>query len=251
MNKIKVGVLGFSGKMGQAIIELLRDSTNLEFIGGYAKTKHNYENLEFPSLDTLVEASDVVIDFSEAEVSLALCRIGAKLHKPIVIGTTGFKESDYEEILKLSTASPILLTANFSIGINLIIKTLRDISPYLYSNHYDIEIHERHHSKKKDAPSGTALLLAKTISNSISDKNLVINNSYSGQRQKDKIGISFSRAGGIFGEHKVTFASDHEVIEFSHSAISRRAFAEGALRAAEWIIKKPAGFYNIQDVLNG
>lgn len=253
MRLYKVGISGITGRMGQMVLDLLQDDSFFACIGGVSRSGvHSTNDDKISNLHELVALSDVIIDFSSPEFALLTLDASAKLGKPLILGTTGFSEKERQLIQEQSKHSPIVMSANFSTGINALINIVTKISPRLHALGYDIEIHECHHRHKKDAPSGTAVTISESISTAIcGDKSLVRANSYSGKRPSDKIGISFSRSGGVIGDHSVTLASENEVLEISHRAINRYAFADGAINAAKWVISKPNGIYSMADVMNG
>lgn len=250
MQKFKVGIVGITGRMGAMVKELLEGHSSLVCCGGICRNPKEPLTILFNTFDKLTQNSDVIIDFSSTSASLEAVSSAAYHNKPIIIGTTGFSQDELEAIKESSEKAPILLSANFSTGINVMAKILALVAPFLRGSGYDIEVHETHHRAKKDAPSGTALTLCKTMEKAIG-ANLSRANDYKGPRQDGSIGISFSRMGGVIGNHTVSFASSEEVIEISHKAINRKAFASGALLAAQWIIGNPNGLYSMEDVLNG
>jgi 4-hydroxy-tetrahydrodipicolinate reductase len=179
-------------------------------------------------------------------------RIAASKGKAIVIGTTGFSKEDMSAVNEASKKIPCVMSSNMSMGVNLLLKVLQDITRAL-GDDYDIEIIEAHHRMKKDAPSGTALKMAQVIADAV-DRNLDEVGVYArkgiiGERTKKEIGIQAIRAGDLVGEHTVIFGGLGERIEVVHKVSSRDTFARGALRAALWLKGKPAGLYDMQDVL--
>ena len=205
----------------------------------------------FKSVEDVNIDYDVLLDFSRADALKGLISLTEKTKKPLVICSTGFTKEDLDLINQKSKTLPLFKSANMSLGINLINSLLKKVAPLLYGN-YDIEIVEKHHNQKVDSPSGTALLLADTIKDSL-DGAVHYVNGRDGQakREKTELGIHAIRGGSIVGDHDVIFAGAGEVIELSHKAISREVFAVGALKACEYMgnIQKP-GLYNMDDVLN-
>lgn len=277
MSDTGVIVCGGGGRMGISIISLLKEYQGLVFIGGVDPTYNTSEvnDSRINGLDgiksgdvapgkfiTLKEAlnftsgvqSRVIIDFTSRDASLIHVQEAALLGIPMVIGSTGFSLQDREKIKDFSKNIPIVLSGNMSLGVNVLLNAVYGISKYLGED-YDCEIVEMHHRNKKDAPSGTAVMLAEAVA---SEKKLDIkeNAVYGrqgevGRRPKDEIGILSVRGGDIVGEHKVIFAGNDEVIEVTHKAGSRNNFARGAIKAVIWLnkINKNKGLYDMRDVL--
>ncbi len=204
------------------------------------------------SLDPVIDQGDVIIDFSVSRASLEHARTAALHKRPIVIGTTGFTNEELEEIRGLAEGFPCVLAPNMSVGINLLYKLVETAARVL-GDEYDVEIIEAHHRMKKDAPSGTALQLGKvaaaSLGRDLEKVGVFERHGLIGERDREEIGIQTVRAGDIVGEHTVLFGGVGERIELVHRASSRDTFARGAVRAAMWIVGRPPGFYNMQDVL--
>ncbi|WP_238884880.1 4-hydroxy-tetrahydrodipicolinate reductase [Clostridium sp. YIM B02551] len=249
---IRILLHGCSGRMGKVITATCANFPNLEIVGGI--DKYTAPELKYPIFSSLDECNieyDVLLDFSSAAALNNLLNFSIKNNKPIVICSTGFDEEALKLISTTSKTIPIFRSANMSIGINLINNILRKVTPFLYDN-YDIEIVEKHHNQKLDSPSGTAVLLADTIKDSIKEETHFVNGRDGlAKRQHSEIGIHAVRGGGIVGDHEVIFAGTGEVIELTHKAISREVFAVGALKACEYMagITSPS-LYNMDDVLN-
>lgn len=251
MKKYKVGIIGITGRMGKSLFALLNNDINFDCIGGISSNTIPDSNItRFTSFDELAKVSDILIDFSSTEASISAIKSAHNFKKPIVIGTTGFSDDQISIISNISTQIPVLLSSNFSTGINILLFIAEHISKTLYEKDFDIEIQEKHHKNKKDAPSGTALSIAKTIETSLNKENLIKLNNYNNTRLKGDIGLSFIRGGGIIGEHSVSFISNNEILEITHKAINREIFANGAIVAAKWLLTQKPGMYNMQDVLN-
>ncbi|MCI6811564.1 MAG: 4-hydroxy-tetrahydrodipicolinate reductase [Lachnospiraceae bacterium] len=249
----KVIMHGCNGRMGQVIAGLIREDEELQLVAGVDASDHITN--PFPVFgriqDCTVEA-DVIIDFAAAAAVDALLDFCAAKKIPCVLCTTGLSEKQLEKVERTAGEVAILKSANMSLGINTLLKLLKEATAVLADSGFDIEIVEKHHNQKVDAPSGTALALADAI-------NEELNNEYeyvydrSGRREKrhqKEIGISAVRGGSIVGDHDVIFAGMDEVIIFSHTAYSRAIFGKGALQAAKFLKGKPAGMYRMSDVID-
>jgi 4-hydroxy-tetrahydrodipicolinate reductase len=247
---IKIILNGCSGKMGKMITETAKQFNNLEIIAGIDKYPAKLEYPIFASTKDVNIDYDVLLDFSRADALNDLLALTEKTKKPLVICSTGFSKENLDLINEKSKSLPLFRSANMSLGINLINSLLKKVAPLLYGN-YDIEIIEKHHNQKVDAPSGTAILLADTIKDSLSDETkYVFGRDGNSKREQNEIGIHAVRGGSIVGDHDVIFAGTGEVIELTHKAISREVFAVGALKACEYMstITNP-GLYDMNDVI--
>lgn len=243
---------GAGGAMGKVIAELVSTEPDMEIVAGVdLKTD---VDLGFPVFDDIrkvdIEA-DAVVDFTSVKAVDNLLDFIEKSHIPAVICTTGLSEIQILRINELSGSTAILRSANMSLGINLLSKVLKDIAPTLREAGFDIEIVEAHHRRKLDAPSGTALLLADAINESMENKlDYTFDRSERHEaRRADEIGISAIRGGTIVGDHDVIFAGEDEVITLNHRAYSRKIFAKGAIAAARFLKGKTAGLYDMSDVI--
>ena len=249
---VRILMHGCSGRMGKAIEELLIEEENLIIVAGvdaYTGGKKKYPTYE--SLSACEEEADVVIDFSNAgavDDLLAFC-VSKKL--PLVLCTTGLSEKQLADVVSVATKIPILKSANMSLGINLLLEMLKDATRILATKGYDIEVLERHHNQKVDAPSGTALALADAINEEMeSPYQYVYDRSPVRQKRgNNEMGIVALRGGSIVGEHEVMFAGPDEVITFKHTAYSRTVFAKGAMEAARFLVNQPPGMYSMSDVI--
>ena len=231
----KVIVWGANGHMGQVVCRLLEKHPNLELLRG----------IDHDSSKNL-DGADVVIDFSSPDGTMDLLKqaVGTKI--PIVIATTGFTPEHEQAIKDASKVIPVFKSANMSFDIALISKTLKELAGKLENT--DIEVLESHHNRKKDAPSGTAKLLANSINSGLSSPRKLIYGR-TGKREKDEIGLSSLRGGNIVGEHSVYFFGEQETLTITHTTYSRDVFGEGAIKAAEFIISQQPGLYNMDDLL--
>ena len=251
-NMIRVLMSGCNGKMGQMITGLVKEDEQVEIVAGidtYTGISNTYPVFKsFTDCDVEV---DVVIDFSNAAALEGLLAYCISKQVPAVICSTGYSEEQLQKIKEASEKVAILKSANMSMGINLLLKLLKDAAKVLAPAGYDIELVEKHHNQKLDAPSGTALALADSINDALNNEyNYVYDRSQVRQKRDSKeIGISAVRAGTIVGEHEVIFAGTDEVIEFKHTAYSRSVFGKGAVEAAKYLAGKPAGMYDMSDVI--
>lgn len=247
---IKIVLNGCSGKMGKMITECAAKFKGVEIVAGIDKFPSNTSYPIFETVQDLNIDYDVLLDFSRAEALHDLLELTEKNNKPLVICSTGFSQEDLDLIDEKSKSLKLFRSGNMSLGINLISSVLKKITPLLYGN-FDVEIVEKHHNQKVDAPSGTALLLADAVRDSIKDATkYVYGREGNSKREENEIGIHAVRGGSIIGDHDVIFAGTGEVIELTHKAISREVFAVGALKACEYMasVTEP-GLYDMIDVL--
>ena len=247
---IRIVLNGCSGKMGKMITECSKNFSGLEIIAGIDKFPSDTSYPIFENVQDLNIEYDVLLDFSRADALHNLLDITEKTNKPLVICSTGFTQEDLDLIDEKSKSLKLFRSGNMSFGINLISSLLKKITPMLYGN-YDIEIVEKHHNQKVDAPSGTAIMLADAAKESIKDTTkYVYGREGNSKREANEIGIHAVRGGGIIGDHEVIFAGTGEVIELTHKAISREVFAVGALKACEYMATvDKAGLYDMNDVI--
>jgi len=239
MSKIKLGITGYTGKMGQAILSEASNFKEFVVSAGLVRGDTSGDIILTDTLDKLCKASDVVIDFSVPEVFHKLVAAAVEHKVPLVSGTTPLKAPEFKALERASQTIPVLYSQNMSIGITALSPLLRELYLKLGDMAEKVEIIETHHTHKKDAPSGTAMLLASKMLNvEISDL------------PSKKIAISSFRVGSVFGEHEVLFTLANETIKISHKALNRNIFATGALNAALWIHNKKPGMYSMQDTAN-
>lgn len=251
---VRVIMHGCNGRMGQMIAGLLKEDTAAEIVAGVDPV----EGVEHPFpvfsdlADCTVEA-DVVIDFSNAKVTGHLLEVCVKKGLPVVLCTTGLSKEQLTQVEEASQHIGVLKSANMSLGINLLMKVLGEMTPVLAQAGFDIEIVEKHHNQKLDAPSGTALALADAINDAENQSYTYVYDRSKERKLRDKkeIGISAVRGGTIVGDHEVIFAGTDEVITLQHTAYSRAVFGKGAIQAAKFLAGKPAGLYNMNHVING
>jgi len=237
--------------MGRAIATAVEADGKAEVAARYDRPDVTGEGLA--TLDQALATSDVIIDFTLPEGSVALAHAAAARGGPaLVIGPTGFEDAQLAEIAKAAAKVPIVRAGNFSLGLNMLLglveQTARTLGP-----DYDIEVFEAHHRRKIDAPSGAALMLGEAAARgrgvSLSNAARRARDGITGARPEGEIGFSVMRGGGIVGEHSVSFVAEDEILTLSHSARDRSLFARGALAAAHWVAGRPAGLYDMRDVL--
>ena len=252
---VKVGIVGSTGRMGRHLIENTLEDEALTLAALHVfdelKTDVPEEVLITNSMEALLKACDVVIDFSAPVATEALCEAALKNPTPLVVATTGFTEHQQNLLTEASKEMPVLYSSNMSAGIALLKQLVEQVASTLKD--FDIEIVEQHHRHKVDAPSGTALTLAEFAAKGRGlDLNEVRVSGRDGQvgaRTKDEIAVMALRGGDIVGRHTVGFYNDGEFLELNHTATSRETFSKGAIRAAKWLVGQPAGFYTINDCL--
>lgn len=244
-------ISGALGKMGQAVATQVKDFKEISVAAGVDIEPS--DDLDFPVYDNfndIKEQIDIIIDFSSPKALEDILNYGLKNNIPLVLCTTGYSNNEKIKINKASKSIPIFYSQNMSIGVNLITKLVEKAASIL-TDDFDIEIIEKHHNQKLDAPSGTALMLANSVSN-VRDHTKYIYDRHSvrKKRSKDEIGIHSIRGGNIVGDHEVIFAGENEIISISHKAMSKKIFATGAINAAKFLLNKQAGIYNMHDMLN-
>lgn len=249
---VKMIMHGCNGKMGQVITSICKEDENIEIVAGvdpYTELKNSYP--VFAKISECDVQADVIVDFAAAPAVDELLEYSAKKQIPVVLCTTGLNEEQLAKVEEISKKVAVLKSANMSLGINMLMDLLQKAANVLAPAGFDMEIVEKHHNQKLDAPSGTALALADSI-------NEALENAYDykydrskerKKREKYEIGIQAVRGGNIVGEHEVIFAGTDEVIEFKHTAYSKAVFAKGAVEAAKFLAGKPAGRYEMSDVI--
>lgn len=246
----KIILCGANGKMGHVIRNIVAADNEFEIVAG---VDINTESTDFPiysEIDSVKESADVIIDFSNPALLNSLLEYSAAKKIPVVIATTGFDDDQKKQIEDAATENGVFFTYNMSLGINLL-ATLAKKAVDVLGNDFDIEIIEKHHNQKIDAPSGTALMLADAICEEI-DKPMKYEydrHSKREKRSKNEIGMHAVRGGTIVGEHEIIFAGRDEIITLSHSARSKEIFAVGAVNAAKYMVGKGAGLYTMKDLI--
>ena len=249
---VNVIMHGCNGHMGRVVTELIEKDENVQIVAGIdAYTGVQNEYPVFPSIKECTVKADVIIDFAVAQAVDGLLEYAVETGTPVVLCTTGLSAEQLEKVNQASKKVAILKSANMSLGINTLFKLLQDAAKVFASAGFDIEIVERHHNQKLDAPSGTALALADSMKEVLDDDYFYRYDRSQLRQKRDpkEIGISAVRGGTIVGEHEVIFAGEDEVIEFKHTAHSKAVFAKGAVEAAKFLAGKPAGMYDMRDVI--
>lgn len=248
----RIIMVGCNGKMGRYITDIVAKDSEAEIVAG-VDTFDGILNTYpvFANINEVNVEADVVIDFSNVSVVNSLLDYCAEKKLPLVLCTTGLTQEHLDKIEESSKKTAVLKSANMSLGVNMLLEMLQPITKILAPAGFDIEIVEKHHNQKLDAPSGTALALADSI-------NEAMDNAYEykydrsqdmKKREKKELGISAVRGGNIVGEHEIIFAGQDEVIEIKHTAYSKALFANGAVEAAKFLAGKPAGRYDMRDVI--
>lgn len=264
---IRTVVTGVSGRMGTAIVRMVRDDEAMELVGAVDRPGRASVGLDVGLVcrlgamevqvgddlaGVLARGADVVIDFTSVEGSLEYARICAEARVPLVVGTTGFSPEARAELARVADRIPLLMAPNMSVGVNLMLQLATEAARVL-GDKYDVEIVEMHHRLKKDAPSGTALRLGEVVAEALgrepSEHLRTERSGMIGERPRDEIGIQTLRGGDVVGEHTIYFVGEGERLEITHRATSRDQFAIGAVRAAKFVVGKAPGLYDMADVL--
>lgn len=249
---VKIIMHGCNGKMGQVITGIVAADKDAEIVAGIDIVDNRQNPYPvFTNIDDCNVEADVIIDFASAKAIDKLLDYVETRKIPVVLCTTGLSEEQLARVEEVSKKVAVLKSANMSLGINTLFKVLKSVSPLLAEAGFDIEIVEKHHHFKVDAPSGTALALGDAINESLPEKyEYKFDRSQDRiPRPKNEIGFSSVRAGTIVGEHDVIFAGEDEVITFSHTAYSKSVFAKGAVEAAKFLKGQPAGHYTMKEVI--
>jgi len=259
-------VVGAAGRMGRMVLSAIQNTEGITCIGAVEAAGHPSLGQDAgvvaglgeltvrieADLKSVIQKGAVVIDFTAADASLKNMEIAAQLHKPMVVGSTGFSAQQMEKVKRLTKEFPCVLAPNMSVGVNLMFRIVEEMARTL-GDDYDCEIIEAHHRMKKDAPSGTALRLGEVIAKSLGRKLAEVGvygrKGLIGERSREEIGMQVIRAGDIVGEHTVIFGGIGERIEITHRAHTRDTFAQGAVRAVKWVINQKPGLYDMGDVL--
>ncbi len=247
----QIAIAGALGRMGRAVSQVVAERDGAEVCALFDRSD---EGAVGDNREHALELADVVIDFTTPQASADLAHAAAKGGRvALVIGATGFTPHTEDILRKAAERIPIVKSGNFSLGVNVMLGLVRQAAKALPAAQYDIEVSEAHHRRKLDAPSGTALMLGEAAASGrnvkLDDVAVRARDGVTGPRLESTIGFSVLRGGGTIGEHSVLFAAEDEILTISHSARDRSLFARGAVEAALWIVGKPPGLYDMQDVL--
>lgn len=249
---VKIIMHGCNGKMGQVITDMVKNDDTAEIVAGIDVVDNRDNGYPvFTDIDVCDVPADVIIDFAAAVAVDKLLDYSVKHKIPVVLCTTGLSEAQIAKVEEASRKVAVLRSANMSLGINTLMKLLKEAANIFAPAGYDIEIVEKHHNQKVDAPSGTAIALADSINEARNNEYEYVYDRSQVRKKRDKkeLGISAVRGGTIVGEHEVIFAGVDEVIEFKHTAYSKSVFAKGAVEAGKYLAGKSAGLYNMSDVI--
>ncbi|MEZ9229768.1 4-hydroxy-tetrahydrodipicolinate reductase [Vibrio amylolyticus] len=263
---VRVAIAGAAGRMGRNLVKATYLNQDAKVASGSERPESSLIGVDLgelcgegkfdvatvESLERSIEEYDVIIDFTAPVNTLANIELCKKYGKKIIIGTTGFSESEKKLIDEAAKEIAIVMAPNYSVGVNLVFKLLEKAAKVM-GDYCDVEIVEAHHRHKVDAPSGTAIGMGEAIAgamgNDLNDVAVWSREGITGERTKDEIGFATIRAGDIIGEHTAMFADIGERVEITHKATDRMTFANGAVKAAVWLNERPAGFYTMVDVL--
>ena len=244
-------ICGANGKMGQTIYRCVRDRDDCKIIGGVDLNTEKYADFPiYSSVSELPEKPDVIIDYSHPSCLSSLLEYCKTNGTPVVLATTGYSDEQISEIKKAASQIPVFFSWNMSLGINLLVELAKKATAIL-GDKFDIEIVEKHHNQKIDAPSGTALMIANAINETRNNEMNYVYDRHSQRKKREdnEIGIHSVRGGTIVGVHEVLFAGNDETITISHSAASKTVFAEGSVNAAIFIKNKEAGLYDMNSII--
>lgn len=243
---------GCNGAMGQVITEIVAAQEEIQIVAGVDRNTEQKNGYPvFASLEDCDVEADVIVDFTAAPAVDHLMDYCAEKKLPVVLCTTGLSEAQLQKVEETAKETAVLRSANMSLGVNLLLKLVKEAAQVLAAADFDIEIVEKHHNKKLDAPSGTAIALADAINEAMDDTYHYVYDRSTRHEKRDKkeLGISAVRGGSIVGVHDVIFAGQDEVITLNHTAYSKAIFAKGAVSAAKYLAGKPAGLYTMADVI--
>lgn len=248
---VSILISGIMGHMGRNVLELAQADSAVKVLCGVDLSAGELCGVPvYAGFDGVAEKADVVIDFSSAANLGNVLAYAKRTGAAVILAATGYTEAQLKQIDEAAKEIPLFKTANLSVGINLLQKLVKKAAEVL-GEKFDVEIVERHHNLKKDAPSGTAFMLAESVNEAFGGEKEYVygREGMCGARKKAEIGIHAVRGGNIVGEHEVMFAGEDEIVTISHSARSKKVFAAGAVKAAKFMCGKPAGKYDMQDVL--
>lgn len=246
---IKLILCGCNGQMGKVIADQIDEMEGFEIVAGMDRARDNsYTFPVFEDINCFKGYADAIIDFSNPSTLPILLKYSVDTNTPLVVASTGYSEEEIESIREASKETAILFSRNMSLGVNVLLSLVKKASSALEG--FDIEVIEKHHNKKLDAPSGTAFMIASAIDEELEEKNEFVYGRHGNdtKRKPNEIGIHAVRGGTIVGEHSVIFAGVDEVIEIKHSAMSKKVFAVGSINAAKFLVGKKTGLYSMDDL---
>ena len=252
MQKIKILLCGALGTMGQNVIQCVKGQDKFEISCGFDLNECDNHGFKiYSDFDAVTEEIDVAIDFSHCSVTDKITDWCVKNQKPLVSAITGLSSESEDKIKEAAKYIPIFRSSNFSYGVS-VMKKLAEQAAELLGSDFDIELTETHHNKKADAPSGTAKMLLAAVESKLpyAAEEKYGRNPQNGKREKNEIGVHSVRGGGICGEHELLFISDEEVVSIKHTALNKAVFAKGSLKAAEYILQKENGCYDMEGMTN-
>lgn len=246
---LRVIINGYSGSMGKVLTKCVNEDSELQLVCGVSRDELDVTFKTYHKMSEVEENADIIIDFSNHRAIYDVLDYATKIKTPLVIATTGFNDEELGAIEKASAIIPIFHSSNMSLGVNVLVKLVKDAAKAL--NGFDIEIIEKHHNKKLDSPSGTAVMIANGIKEVVQDSECIYGRyGRSEKRKPTEVGIHAIRGGTIVGEHTTIFAGHDEVVEIKHTAQSKDIFAKGAIAAAKFLVNKKAGYYNMNNMLD-
>ena len=246
---LRVIINGYSGSMGKVLTKCVNEDSELQLVCGVSRDELDVPFKTYIKLSDVSETADVIIDFSHHSTINDTLSYATKTKTPLVIATTGFNEDELGRIKEASTIAPIFHSSNMSLGVNVLVKLVKEAAKAL--NEFDIEIIEKHHNKKLDSPSGTAIMIANGIKDVLPGSECIYGRyGRSEKRKPTEVGIHAIRGGTIVGEHTTIFAGHDEVVEIKHTAQSKDIFAKGAIAAAKFLVNQEAGYYNMNNMLD-
>ncbi|WP_434798195.1 4-hydroxy-tetrahydrodipicolinate reductase [Terrisporobacter vanillatitrophus] len=246
---LKVIINGYSGSMGKVLTKCVNEDSELQLVCGVSRDELEVPFKTYYKMSDIEENADVIIDFSHHSAIYDVLDYATKTKLPLVIATTGFNDEELSEIEKASAIIPIFHSSNMSLGVNVLVRLVKEAAKAL--NGFDIEIIEKHHNKKLDSPSGTAVMIANGIKEVLPESECIYGRYGRCEKRKPtEVGIHAIRGGTIVGEHTTIFAGHDEVVEIKHTAQSKDIFAQGAITAAKFLVNKEAGYYNMNNMLD-
>lgn len=246
---LKVIINGYSGSMGKVLTKCVNEDEDIQLVCGVSKDKLDVPFKTYLKISDVEKSADVIIDFSHHSAIDDVLAYATKTKTPLVIATTGFNEDELGKIKNASAIIPIFHSSNMSLGVNVLVKLVKEAAKAL--NGFDIEIIEKHHNKKLDSPSGTAVMIANGVKEVLPETECIYGRyGRSEKRKSNEVGIHAIRGGTIVGEHTTIFAGHDEVIEIKHTAQSKDIFAKGSITAAKFLVNQRPGYYNMNNILD-